>query len=273
MTLLLAGIVATTPLHWGLVHESVHGNLSRDAAWNRGLGRLLSVMLGMSWDMVRFGHLMHHDSNRHTLDRPEVLPDGVGRLRGAAAYYAKLLGGHAVLSALAPLGVLLPLSLTTRLIDRVGQQDPELAKVQAGALKSFTNPARRFRIRVDLAVTLALGAVALECWGKWWPVFAAAVAARYCVLSLIDNSHHYGTPIDSGRQAKNTIFPGRAGWLVMNHNFHGTHHAEPHLDWIELEAASRATPLPVEGGWFACILRQFRGQMRAEELRPVGERA
>ncbi len=270
VALLLAAVVATTPLHWGLVHESVHGGLSRDAAWNRGLGRALSLMLCMSWDTVRFGHLTHHDSNRHLLDRPEVLPPGVGWLRGAVAYYAKLLGGHALLSVLAPLGVLLPLPLTKRVIDRMGQ-DPEMAKVHAGALKAFTNPARRFRIRTDLAMTLALAVVAVECWGAWWPAFAAAVALRFSVLSILDSSHHYGTSLDSGRRARNTAVPGWADWLVLGHNFHGMHHAAPHLDWIELGAASRAARLPLEGAWLACILRQFRGPMREDELRPVGQ--
>jgi fatty acid desaturase len=269
VALLLAAIVLTTPLHWGLVHESVHGGLFRDAGWNRRFGRALTLPLIMSWDMVRFGHLMHHDSNRHLLDRPEVLPPGTGRLVGAVPYYAKLLGGHAILSALAPLGVLLPLAGTTKVLNRMGE-DPELARVHAGAVKAFTNAARRLRIRIDVALTVALCTIAVLCWGAWWPAFVAAIVVRFAVLSMMDNSHHYGTPIDSGRRARNTAVPRWAGWLVMNHNCHGLHHAEPHLDWIELGAAARRTGLPAYGGWLACVLRQFKGPMRIDELRLPG---
>src|SRR5579871_3603433 len=83
----------TTPLHWGLMHESIHGNLFRDPAANRRAGRVLGNFLGLSWDVMRFGHLLHHSNNRHEFDRPEAVSAGGSRLVAAGPYYLKLLGG------------------------------------------------------------------------------------------------------------------------------------------------------------------------------------
>ena len=267
-TLLLIAIVLLTPLHWGLAHESFHGGLSRDAARNRVCGRLLGWFLCMSWDLIRFGHLMHHDSNRHLLDRPEVLEPGQTRVGGGIAYFAKLLGGHAVISVLSGLGVLVPEAVTKRVIERVGG-DPELAKIRAAALRAFTNAERRTRIRGDLVMIALLVAGAIWAWGAAWPVFAASLGLRWMTLSLLDNAPHYGTSIDSGRAARNTRIPAALRWLIMNHNFHGVHHRLPDLNWRELPPEFDRLGGAYAGSWFVQVLRQFRGPLRADELKPV----
>jgi len=266
--ILLVVIGVTTPLHWGLVHESFHGVLARSAATNRRLGRGLAILIGMAWDSVRFGHLSHHDSNRHLLDRPEVLPNGRSWSRAAPGYYAKLLGGHAFLSALSELLAWLPLSQTMRMIDRISGAT-ELKKFNASALKSFTNRERRARIRVDSMMALLLIAAGLWAWGRLWPVFAATYVVRYAVLSLLDNAHHYGTALDSGADARNTWLPGWARGMVLNQNFHGIHHARPELRWRELADAFAATGGRYQGTWYGCVLRQFRGPMPPGALTPV----
>jgi fatty acid desaturase len=266
--LLWAAIVAATPLHWGLAHESFHGGYSRDAAANRMAGRILAWFLGMSWDLIRFGHLMHHDANRHPFDRPEVLEPGQSRLGGSLAYFFKLLGGHAMISVVSALGALVPEALTRRLIEHAGT-DPELAKIRAAALRAFTNAERRARIRTDLAVIVAIFALAVWLWGEHWPVFAVSIALRWCALSLLDNAPHYGTALDSGRTARNTTIPAPLKWAVMNQNLHSVHHHFPDIGWRDLPAAFRRMHGHYSGSWFAQVARQFHGPLKAEELRPV----
>ena len=265
---LLAAVLAATPLHWGLAHESFHGGFARDAGRNRLAGRVLAWFLFMSWDLIRFGHLMHHDANRHPFDRPEVVPEGGSRLGAVPAYFGKLLGGHAAISCVSALGVLAPERLTRRLIERAGG-DPELAKIRAAALRAFTAPERRRRIRGDLAVMALLLVLALWAWGSAWPVFAASIAIRYLGLSLLDNAPHYGTAIDSGRAARNTTIPSAFRILVMNQNLHGVHHALPELDWRELPQGFRQLDQRHDGSWFVQVLRQFRGPLRPSELREI----
>jgi len=265
---LLVAIVVATPLHWGLAHESFHGRLSRDAGRNRAAGRALGWFLFMSWDFIQFGHLLHHKANRHALDRPEVLEPGRPRLAGGLVYFAKLLGGHAVISVLSALGALAPAAVIRRLIERVGD-DPELTRIRSAVLRVLTNAERRARIATDLLAIALLAAAALWAWGDAWPAFAASLALRWMTLSVLDNAAHYGTAIESGRAARNTRLPAVFQWLVMNQNLHGVHHARPELDWQKLPAAFRGKGAHYSGSWFGQILRQFRGPLRPNELREV----
>jgi fatty acid desaturase len=251
-------VAATEPLHYGLMHETIHGNLVRNEVWNRRLGRALGVALGLPWETMRFGHLAHHGFNRHDFDRPEALAPGQPRVRAAAVYYFKLVFGNALAYALAPLLLLLPASTTERVVWALDSSE-ETAPLRAAALRAFTNPARRNGARVDLALIVAADAGALWLWGAWWPVFAATVIARWALLSLLDNAPHYGMPLDSGLDARNTRIPRWAAWLVLNQNYHGIHHHNPQMRWQELPGEFARSSNGYDGGWTSSLLRQFRG--------------
>jgi fatty acid desaturase len=255
---LAAAVLISTPLHWGLIHESIHGSLSRDPARNRDWGRFLAVLLCLSWETNRFGHLTHHRANRNPLDRPEERPEGSSWLEAAPLYYLKLLGGHALVAAVAPLVILIPDAALERAAMRMAP-DSAFAAIRDGAVQSLRNPARRARIRLDLAATLLLVGIALLCWGAHWPIFLALIAGRFAILSLLDNAHHYGTPLDSGTTADNSRLPGWAAWLVLNQNLHGRHHENPHLSWWELRSDGSGDPTAYAGSWPGIVLRQLRG--------------
>lgn len=244
----------TTPLHWGLMHEAIHGNLFPDAAANRRAGRVLGSFLCLSWDVMRFGHLLHHSNNRHEFDRPEAVAPGGSRLRAATPYYLKLLGGHAVISAVSSVGLALPTRIALRLV-------PKGEPMRTAALRAFTKPERQARIRGDLFATLVLLVLAAVCWGAHWPILLATIGTRFVVLSLLDNAPHYGTALDSGTYARNTRLPRLAHWLVMGHNFHGIHHGATGLRWHELRAAFARAGSAYEGTWTTMVLRQFRGPL------------
>jgi fatty acid desaturase len=261
--LFVAVVAAATPLHYGLMHETMHGHLFGEEKADRRIGRILGIFLGLPWETMRFGHLAHHSQNRHSFDRPEVLRPGQARLPAALMYYFKLLIGHALSYAVAPLAVLLPVS-TTRPILQWMDSDPESEPLRAAALRIFTNMRRRNAIRFDLAAIAALFTMALWVWGSAWPIFACCIAARWSVLSLLDNAPHYGMPLDSGLDARNTSLPVFAGALVMNGNYHGTHHHAPQLRWHELPDAFVRSGAAPEGNWLAALLRQFRGPMHLQ---------
>jgi fatty acid desaturase len=249
---LIALCMASTPLQWGLMHESIHGNLFSDVATNRRAGRLLGWFLCLSWDVMRFGHLLHHSNNRHEFDRPESIPPGGSRARAVVPYFAKLLGGHALISASSSVGLALPPRIFRQLI-------PKVEPMRAAALRAFTNRERQARIRTDvgaIAVLLVIGSV---CWGVQRPLFAAAIAARFLMLSLLDNAPHYETALDSGTYARNTSLPRWASCLVTGHNFHGIHHGATGLKWQELSSTFAQKGAQYNGSWTAMVLRQFRG--------------
>lgn len=241
-----------TPLHWGLMHESIHANLFSPPAVNRRAGRALGNLLCLSWDVMRFGHLLHHSNNRHQFDRPEIVPPGSSRLRRAGPYFFKLLGGHALISFASSVGIALLSRFVARLV-------PSAEPMRTAALRAFGNPERQSRIRGDFCAILVLLTVGGICWGARWPILAAAIGARFLVLSLLDNAPHYATPIDSGARARNTRLPRWAHWLVMGHNFHGMHHRATGLKWQDLRAAFETSGSGFDGRWTAMVLRQFRG--------------
>ena len=86
----VAVVAATAPLHYGLMHETMHGHLFGDEKADRAIGRMLGILLGLPWETMRFGHLAHHSQNRHSFDRPEALRPGQARFLAALVYYFKL---------------------------------------------------------------------------------------------------------------------------------------------------------------------------------------
>lgn len=244
--------VLVTPLHWGLMHESIHGSLFDDPTANRRAGRVLGWFLCLSWDVMRFGHLLHHSQNRHEFDRPEAVPPGGSRVLASGPYFFKLLGGHALVSTISSVLLALPFSVAKQLI-------PRAEPVGTAARRAFGRHDRQIRIRADLAATIVLVVGACLCWHSRWPVFASAVAARLAVLSLLDNAPHYGTALDSGAYARNTHLPRFLEWLVLGHNFHGVHHGATGLKWHELRPAFAHASTAYEGSWVLMVLRQFRG--------------
>ncbi len=260
----LIGLAAlTAPLHYGLMHETMHGHLYGNEATDRPIGRVLGILLGLPWETMRFGHLAHHSMNRHSFDRPEALEPGQSRARATVLYYFKLVLGQALSYALMPLPALLPARTTKWVLSFIGS-GPEVEQLRSAALRTFTNMRRRNALRLDLVAIFAVFGLALWLWGESWPVFAGCIAARWSVLSLLDNAPHYGMPLHSGLDARNTSLPIPARWLVMNGNYHGVHHHAPQLSWRELPGAFARSQAQTEGNWLSAVLRQFRGPMNLE---------
>ena len=261
--LFIAIVAITGPLHYGLMHETIHGHLFGRQRLDRAIGRILGILLGLPWETMRFGHLAHHSQNRHSFDRPEALRPDQNRGVGGVIYYFSLVIGLGLSYALMPLLVLLPVTTTGWVVAHM-DRGPETDALRNAALRTFTNMRRRNAIRCDLVAIFAMFGLAVWLWGAWWPVFAACIAVRWSLISLLDNAPHYGMPLTSGLDARNTRLPPLARLLVMNGNFHGTHHHAPQLHWHELPEAFARSGAPFEGGWLAAVMRQFRGPMVLE---------
>jgi fatty acid desaturase len=165
--------------------------------------------------------------------------------------------------AVVPFLVLLPVAAMARVVAFAAAGD-EASSVRTAALRAFSDPARRASVRADLAVTVLLFAAAAVAWSTHWWVFAGCILARWSVLSLLDNAPHYGMPLASGLDARNTTLPRALSWLVLNQNFHGAHHQSPNLHWTDLPAAFRRTRAGHDGAWLSAVLRQFRGPAALE---------
>ena len=257
--ILAVTVIFSAPLHYGLMHETMHGNMFRKPQWDRRVGRALGVALGLPWETMRFGHLAHHAFNRHVLDRPEYLAPGKRYAAAAPAYFTKLVLGNALGYALMPYAVMLPVSTTERVV-ALGTPGEDAAVIRAAAVRAFTNPTKRAAVRIDLAAFLLLAVLAVVAWRAQWWIFAVCILGRWSVLSLLDNAAHYGMPLDSRQEARNTTLPSWATFLVLNQNFHGVHHQNPDLHWSALpQAFGKADD---DGPWLGAVARQFHGPVR-----------
>ena len=255
-------LVLLTPMHWGLIHEAIHGHLLPRRRFNEGVARALAIAFMLPFDAVRFGHLMHHRYTRESFDRPDV-HDGVTHPALARiGYYAHLLGGLYLAELALPLLTLLPASWVSRLVaQKLHSEEPAGREVQRLFVAFAGNTERRGLIRRDWILSLALHAVAFYLYGAWWPALVGIMLLRGLWLSIADNLPHYDVVLDEQARARNFRAPAIWHPVLMNHHLHRLHHLHPTLPWTALPSLARAHAAvsDTDAGYFRSALRQFRG--------------
>jgi fatty acid desaturase len=257
-------LVVLTPTHWGLIHESIHGQLSSRRWLNEWLGRALAIAFLLPYDAARFGHLMHHRFTRESFDRPDVHDGVTHRLLARISYYMHLLGGLYLAELALPLLTFLPASWVCRLVEnKLRSEDPIDQDVQRLFVAFAGNSERRAHIRRDWILSVALYAGAFYLYGAWWPVLAITMFLRGLWLSVADNLPHYDVTLDEQQRARNFRAPAIWHPVLMNHHLHRLHHQHPTLPWTALPALARdgaaASPSDTDAGYFMAALRQLRG--------------
>jgi fatty acid desaturase len=257
-------LVLLTPTHWGLIHESIHGQLVPQRRLNEWLGRLFAIAFALPYDAVRFGHLMHHRFTRESFDRPDVHDGVTHHLFARVSYYAHLLGGLYLAELALPLLAFLPATWGRRLVAHKLRSDEPIGRDVQRLFVAFAgNPERRSHIRRDWMLSVTLHACAFYFYGAWWPVLAITMFLRGLWLSLADNLPHYDVTLDEQQRARNFRAPAIWRPVLMNHHLHRLHHQHPTLPWTALPALARAgttASVPdANTGYFSAALRQFRG--------------
>lgn len=257
-------LVVLTPTHWGLIHESIHGQLLPQRRLNEWLGRSLAIAFVLPYDAVRFGHLMHHRFTREPHDRPDV-HDGVTHpVLARIGYYMHLLGGFYLVEVALPVVTFLPAARVCRLIAHKLRSDEPIGRDVQRLFVGFAgNPERRMRMRRDWLLSIALHACAFYLYGAWWPVLAITMFLRGVWLSVADNLPHYDVTLDEPERARNFRAPAIWQPVLMNHHLHRLHHQHPTLPWTALPALARddvkASATAHDASYFRAALRQFRG--------------
>ncbi|HEY1608804.1 MAG TPA: fatty acid desaturase [Paraburkholderia sp.] len=268
-------VVFATPIHWGLIHEGIHGQLLPSRRANEWVARALAIAFALPFEVVRFGHLMHHRFTREPYDRPDVADSSQSRWQRGVAYYVRLCGGLYVAELLVPLCAFVPAATAAAMVARgVGARGPLGEQVQRLFARQAADPVRRSRTRRDWLLSLALHAFALHLYGPWWPVLIAAMYLRGVWLSVADNLPHYGVALDEPGRARDFRVRRGVGVLLMNHHLHRQHHLQPTLPWTALpkcadeyakdraDGHAAATSSAARPAYFRAALRQFRGLAR-----------
>lgn len=268
----LLPVLLLTPMHWGLVHESIHGQLRLKARANEQTGRMLAVLLGLPYEIMRFGHLMHHRFTRQPYDRPDIstLPRNastMARVRAWAGYQSRLLGGMWLAELFAPLVAWVPVRRLPSLALKALGNDVQDGDVRRRVVMFTSDPVRRWRIRRDFAMLIVALALAIWAYGPWWPIFVATFAARGMWLSIADNLPHYGVAMDEPARSRNFRAPALGRALLLNQHLHRVHHLYPTAPWHVLPAIEAAQPSagPTIAYWRA-VFRQFGSPLRASTL-------
>jgi fatty acid desaturase len=265
---LLVPIAMLTNSFWALHHEAIHGGFHEDRQRNLQAGRLMAVLLGSSFHVLRFGHLMHHQYNRSPIDRPDVYDPAVTpRLQARFAFLGTLIFGLYFAEIVAPLLCCLPRTAIRRIIDRVYRGgDPALMAVRQAAHRQFLDPKRLRTIRTDAALAWMLIGGSAIAFGAHWPMLASFLIARGVMISVFDNVYHYGTQIDRPEFARNLWLPAPLRLLILNMNLHRLHHARPSLPWWELSAQFRAERDRYDAALLSIALAQFAGPVALTQV-------
>ena len=265
---LLVPVALLTNFFWALHHEAIHGGFHEDRRRNLQAGRLMAVLLGSSFHVLRFGHLMHHQYNRNPIDRPDVYDPAVTpRLKARLAFLGTLVFGLYLAEIAAPLACCLPRAAIRRIIDRIYRgDDPTLAAIRVAAHRQFLDPERLRLIRTDAVLAWTLIGGAAIAFGDHWPMLAGFLIGRGVMISVFDNVYHFGTPIDRPEFARNLSLPAPLRLLILNMNLHRLHHARPSLPWWELPAQFRAERDRYDAGLLRTALAQFGGPVPVSQL-------
>ncbi len=211
---------------YAMLHEAEHGTLHPDKRVNDGVGALLALFFPAPFHLIRQGHLGHHMRNRSDDEAFDFYFEGENPVWKYLQLYGTLTGLFWLVIALS--NVLAAVKPSLVRVRYATWDRPTAAFIES------LNPKYFRLIQLEAAVALALHAGL--CW-----VFRVPPARYFAVLfgfgflwSALQYAHHYATPRDVLRGAKNLKTWAPLDWLLLNHNWHLNHHMRPTVPWIHL---------------------------------------
>lgn len=251
--LLLIPAVLTTSW-WALIHEAIHGCMFSHKLSNRVSGRLLAILFGSPFDLLRWGHLLHHAYSRTERERPEVYMPHQGPVFWVKLnYYFRLLGGLYLFEVMGGLLLLLPQPILKRLVNKLSNSDNVVELLWQKIMPVLTVA------RIDAVLILLAYGLAFSVYGAHAWMLLGALFLRGGLISLVDNLFHYDTPLDQTRYAHNLYLPAWLSRLVLHFNLHGVHHLYPHVSCWQLPQLHAASGQLYQGKWMRSMRAQFKG--------------
>jgi fatty acid desaturase len=265
---LLLPVGLLTNAFWALHHEAIHGSFHSDRRVNLLAGRCMAILLGSSFQVLRFAHLMHHRFNRNPGDRPDVYdPAVMSKATARLGFLGNLLIGLYLSELVSPLLCLLPRSAVRRILERIYRgDDPAVTEIRRAAQQVFLNPAQLRGIRTDALLSATLLIAAALAFGENWPLLLTFLFGRGLLISVFDNVYHFATPIDRPDFARNLALPPPLQLLFLNINLHRVHHGRPSLPWWALPAQLCASGDRCDASMLRAALAQFKGPVASDEI-------
>lgn len=218
---LLFGVVMNSV--YAMIHEAEHGILHPHPKVNAGLGVLLALFFPAPYHLIRQGHIGHHLRNRSDDEAFDLYFDGEYFFTKCIQWYGILSGLFWVTIAIGNVAILfLPILLHKRLyrFDR-----------PTFALFDSLNPAYRRLIQAEALAVIGLHAaiiVGLEIPPLRYFAMYFGFGFSWSALQYL---HHYGTERHVVRGARNVWIGRLLDAVLLNHNWHLTHHKHPTVPW------------------------------------------
>lgn len=250
-------IVPFIPLNntlWSLIHEAIHKHLHPDSRINDGAGRVLSIMLGTSFHVLRFAHLMHHRFNRDW-ESEYYYPDRTPTWKARAGHYFTLTGGLFYMEVLTSLAAMLPYYVVQRLLTHHFTDET----IQQAALRYAFHRGNIDKACLDSWLVVMLYSAAFIVYGSYWPILVGLIMARALIISMADNAYHYGTPADNSIPAKELHVPVAVSLMLLHFNHHLTHHLNQGACWLALRPLAQQQNIAYNTSLWRAIWEQFRG--------------
>lgn len=246
---------------WALIHEAIHKIYHPDRAINEWAGRVLSIVLGPSYQVLRFGHLMHHKLNRQW--ESEYVGVDVPQWKAMLEYYYNLLGGLYITEMYVSVVSSLASSTTVMWLVRRYFRSKPLA-VEA-IQRYFFDKGHIREVRIDTWGSMLLHGAAIGMAGAYWPVIVALFIMRAFAISFMDNIYHYNTSEDNSVPARELYLPPILSLLILHGNYHHTHHKSPSTPWHLLPALHKRVVSHFAGPFVHGLRDQFNGPIRKYE--------
>lgn len=265
-------VVLTTNTFWAIIHEAIHSKIHPSSRVNEGMGRVLCILFGSQFQLLRFGHLMHHKFNRSAIDRSDIAEVGPPPATAAKVnYYVRLLAGLYLLEVAAALLALLPKPVFRKIVIGVyGAEAADGRTMRVAAEAQLLEQPGYGRMQVDGLVILAMLAFSFWLYGASWWMLALALLGRGFLISFFDNAYHYGNPLDEVLASYNLRLPKLGERFILNFNLHATHHRYPRMPWSVMPTMFQRDNEIYHYAYFSAAARQLKGLVPAEGLQDAG---
>jgi fatty acid desaturase len=243
---------------WALIHESIHDLFNPSRRINAAIGRLLSILFGSPFRLLRLTHLSHHKFNRSLLERGTEIynPQETSKLAAGLGHFFQIFGGLYLSEALTPLLFFLPGDLFHKLGKRILNPD---SRHEQWLARNFMKDKWIREIRMDGIAVIVFFGLSAFCYRGHWQLLAGVLIARAFFISFLDNVYHYGTPLNDRNSGYNLWLPRILSKLQLNFNLHGVHHKHPDLPWIRLPGVLAQQGKRFDENYFTAALRQLHG--------------
>ena len=260
---LLVPLVLLTNAFWSLVHEAIHDLLFPLRGLNSVAGRILAILFGAPFPILRLSHLLHHKLNRTPSEGTELF-DATKTNRRAVApgYYGQIFGGLYMVEVASVVLFWLPKAV----LEWILRCKLTPGSVSALLFQSWLRRETLWGIRSDAILIMIIWSSSFWLYGEHSWMLLLALVGRGFLISFLDNIYHYATPVGDIFFACNLRLAPGLQKLLLNFNLHGIHHLNPALSWAHLPESFNVQQGTFSGSYFRAAKAQLHGPIALQDL-------